>query len=276
MNLDRTCPNCGKQGVVEQSAALTRSSSAQNKIIRRYRMTCHSCKHRWRLWSSPPRPLCAICRTPGRVLETRVVHLTGVRRRRHECTNSACKHRWSTFIEPEDRVTPPSPLPKTGRIKVPDDIVYQLLLRTDLSHTAAGRFFNISRETVRHIRMGRSRLSAHPEIPRWGEPVVVHELTKGLTDEQLTRILTDRSLTNAGVRRMFGCSAQAASQIRLGQTHKERVPHIPRWNVEAEPVVQCTDCIHWGTPENPCRLGLPDPKEEGLSFASECATFVAS
>ena len=88
-----------------------------------------------------------------------------------------------------------------------------------------------------------------------------------LTDDQLRDVLTSYHIGHSEMARRYGRSHQGIAQIRLGQTQAHRLPELPRW-VSGR---TCEQCVHW---DGACGLGFPDPLEESLAFARECASFV--
>jgi hypothetical protein len=72
-----------------------------------------------------------------------------------------------------------------------------------------------------------------------------------------TRVLESRSKPDR-IRRRRSC-------IACGQrfTTWETWPDIT-------PTVTCLQCLHWA---DRCELGFPDPVDEGLWFAADCASF---
>jgi hypothetical protein len=87
-----------------------------------------------------------------------------------------------------------------------------------------------------------------------------------LTDEQLRDVLTSFHISHKEMGRRYGRSHQRIVQLRLGQVQAHRLPELPRWTAGRT----CEQCIHW---VGRCDLGFPDPLEEGVGFARECASF---
>ena len=86
-----------------------------------------------------------------------------------------------------------------------------------------------------------------------------------LTDADIRWILTSTESLTALARR-FGKSKQAMSAIRLGRTHQDLAPDLPR----RAPARYCHDCRHWRGGSDPCSQGIPDPINEGVAFAADC------
>jgi hypothetical protein len=88
---------------------------------------------------------------------------------------------------------------------------------------------------------------------------------KKLTEADVRLILTtDKSLRVLS--RQLGKSKQTISQVRLGLTHKSLAPDLPRRAASKS----CLCCEYWREGLDPCSQGLPDPIDEGPSFASDC------
>ena len=87
-----------------------------------------------------------------------------------------------------------------------------------------------------------------------------------LHDEAVREILCSYHVSHKEMARRLGRSHQTIAQIRLGQVYGHRLPELPRW-VSGR---TCEQCLHWA---GACGLGFPDPLEESLAFAQECACF---
>lgn len=87
-----------------------------------------------------------------------------------------------------------------------------------------------------------------------------------LPDDAVREILTAHHISHSEMARRLGRSHQTIAQIRLGQVYAHRLPELPRWTAGRT----CEQCIHW---VGRCDLGFPDPVEEGIGFARECAGF---
>ena len=94
-------------------------------------------------------------------------------------------------------------------------------------------------------------------------------MKQSLTTEQIIETLTSTTSLRVLAKR-YKCHPSTLSLVRLGKTHSDIAPHIPRWST----VQRCENCIHWLS--ELCSLGFPDPISEGTSFARECATFMRS
>jgi hypothetical protein len=90
-----------------------------------------------------------------------------------------------------------------------------------------------------------------------------------LSDDAIRDILTSIEISAPEMGRRYGRSHQAIVQIRLGQTNADRLPELPRW----APGRSCETCAHFRDQEDPCSLGLPDPREEGVRFGQHCSAF---
>lgn len=91
-----------------------------------------------------------------------------------------------------------------------------------------------------------------------------------MTDERVRFLLEHRELNNAAAARALGggCSGEAVRLVRAGLICLSLAPEIPRWRQPGGRT--CHDCNLW---RGRCALGLPDPEEEGIGFAAECASF---
>lgn len=87
-----------------------------------------------------------------------------------------------------------------------------------------------------------------------------------LSESQVREILTSPA-SHSILGKQFGLHRTTISLIRLGKIHRHIAPDIPRWSTDR----RCTTCIHWRSDH--CGLGFPDPVEEGVAFARECAAF---
>lgn len=87
-----------------------------------------------------------------------------------------------------------------------------------------------------------------------------------LSDDAIRDILTSRHIGHSAMGRRYGRSHQSIAQIRLGQSCAARVPEVPRWTGDRS----CEQCRHWA---GRCDLGFPDPLEESVRFANDCAVF---
>jgi hypothetical protein len=91
-----------------------------------------------------------------------------------------------------------------------------------------------------------------------------------LTEEQVRVILLDRTTPHLEMGRRLDPpkSYSTIKRVRYGSLCAHLAPEIPRWNVAN--VRTCRDCINW---RGGCVLGIPEPVEEGVGFAVECALF---
>lgn len=94
------------------------------------------------------------------------------------------------------------------------------------------------------------------------------ELT-GVGEDLVRLLLTRRDLSHAAAGRQCGVSRETVRQVRLGILHGALCLDLPRWS--SCPEITCRVCSHWSS--NRCGMGLPDPEEEGVAFASDCALF---
>ena len=90
-----------------------------------------------------------------------------------------------------------------------------------------------------------------------------------MADAVIVEILTTRDANNSEMARRLGIAHQTISAIRLGQLHATVRPDIPRWGQGPT----CEQCIHYRPSDEPCDLGFPDPRLEGLGFAAWCSSF---
>lgn len=91
-----------------------------------------------------------------------------------------------------------------------------------------------------------------------------------LTDDQVRLILERRDLSAKGLAKELGRTRQAICQIRRGDTYRDVLPEVPRWDNSNLQVVSCHNCIHW---RNRCGMDFPDPIEEGPGFAVDCSFY---
>jgi len=108
-----------------------------------------------------------------------------------------------------------------------------------------------------YVIAGRARKKSEPG--RWTR------ITEGLVRFLLTR--TD--LSHSAASRATGANYETIRQIRLGRLRAETCPELPRWH--PAPNLTCCECDHWRG--SACGMGLPDPEEEGVAFAADCALF---
>lgn len=103
-----------------------------------------------------------------KVLESRPI-TRDVRRRRWSCNK--CGFRWTIYTnrKGQEISQPPktkvSPHPRSGR-KLKNDEVKFILTEIDLNNKELGDRFNLSRETIRLIRIGSIYRDVHPELER--------------------------------------------------------------------------------------------------------------
>jgi hypothetical protein len=90
------------------------------------------------------------------------------------------------------------------------------------------------------------------------------------TPDEVRLILTS-PLSSPCLARQLGCSKQAICAVRRGRSHASVWPELPRRLSQGG--ATCLDCQHWA--RGSCGLGLPDPIEEGPSFAQDCSLFEA-
>lgn len=91
-----------------------------------------------------------------------------------------------------------------------------------------------------------------PFVGRFNEEQIVEILSSTLSDGQLAK--------------QFNISRSGLAQIRTGLTYASVRPDIPRRGTKT-----CFKCLHWH--KHACSLEFPDPKEEGVRFASLCSSF---
>lgn len=104
-----------------------------------------------------------------KVLESRPITRT-VRRRRWICLT--CNHRWTIYTNKKGETVKSPPKnkpysqqrPRTGRKLKHDEVKF--ILTTEFNNKDLGERFNLSRETIRLIRIGSIYKDVHPDIPR--------------------------------------------------------------------------------------------------------------
>jgi transposase-like protein len=97
-----------------------------------------------------------------------------------------------------------------------------------------------------------------------------------LADGIIRDILLSRE-THVALSKRHGISASTVGQIRRGEMHANVLPEIARFtpSPKRRSKKTCKLCIHYTeVVSSPCDLGHPDPREEGLTYASECSTFI--
>lgn len=89
------------------------------------------------------------------------------------------------------------------------------------------------------------------------------------TPEQVAAIIAS-SESHSALSRIYGCSYELIRQIRAGQIYRDLLPDgyrpPPR---RGDP--SCERCRYWDG--EACRMGFPDPQEEGPGFARDCELF---
>lgn len=97
-------------------------------------------------------------------------------------------------------------------------------------------------------------------------------LSRTLTDEEITYVLTSWHITHYDMARELRVSRELIRIIRNGQAHTDRCPDLERWPTYTERPC-CSRCVNWNPLplESPsCGFGFPDPIEENTYFAREC------
>jgi len=90
-----------------------------------------------------------------------------------------------------------------------------------------------------------------------------------ISDAMVVEALTSHGVSNVEMGRRLRLSHQAIRCIRLGESHRNVRPDLPRWNDRT-----CEQCIHWRE-SGSCDLEFPDPAVEGPVFAAWCSSFHA-
>lgn len=94
-----------------------------------------------------------------------------------------------------------------------------------------------------------------------------------LTDDQVRMILEHRDISTRQLARDLGRSEEAIRQVRRGQVYRDVLPEIRRWSTRKTHGMSCHVCVHWS---GKCKMGFPDPEEEGLGFAADCSFYEPS
>jgi transposase-like protein len=95
------------------------------------------------------------------------------------------------------------------------------------------------------------------------KPIPKHPPYK-LTLDQVYRALTETQVSQKRMAAELGVSRQCIQLVRAGVTWPNAFPEIPR----KVPRRSCEKCRNWSDGE--CRIGFPDPLEEGTGFAADC------
>lgn len=93
--------------------------------------------------------------------------------------------------------------------------------------------------------------------------------TPMLTDEQLREVLTQLHISDEVMAGRMGRTRESIRQIRTGITLAKRCPDLPRRTKFVDGLT-CATCRHW---RGQCGFDLPDPVEEGIGFAQDCALY---
>lgn len=113
----------------------------------------------------------------------------------------------------------------------------------------------------------RPRIGGEPGVSRPSPP-----RQPPLSDAEFEAVLLSRDIPHRRMAQQLGRSAEAIRQIRIGGSHQNRMPHLARWR-EFTSKLSCYHCAHWI--QRRCSFGLPDPLEEGPSFAADCDLYAA-
>lgn len=100
-----------------------------------------------------------------------------------------------------------------------------------------------------------------------------------LTDAQIRQILQSTELSNRQMGLLVKRHAETIREIRIGRLAANIHPEIARWPLRQQVAPQppaggpsCHACEQW-TADGRCRMGFPDPLEEGPAFASDCSLY---
>jgi hypothetical protein len=227
---------------------------------------------------------CPQCLGPAKVTETNRTS-NGTRRRRISCLSETCRHRWTEWDGPRppaggsypcrqgksgaERILPNIIFkgvdPETGRCS--PEAVHFLLTHPEIGNREAAGMLGISYTTALAIRKGNRLAHIHPELPRWPRR------QPRCSEEKVRFLLTRMDLSNAAAGRAIDLSCEMVRQVRLGISCVNLCPELPRLASRRAPT--CTQCEFWSgfRSDRPCAMGLPDPEEEGVAFAADCALF---
>ena len=129
------------------------------------------------------------------------------------------------------------------------------------------RCSNGTRRRRHECQVCRHRWTTHEGEPpghRGGRRPGTTSSYRRLVPEEVRRILeADGSYRQ--IARQVGRSVPTVAAVVTGQRYAELFPELPR-----RQVLSCLQCIHW---IGRCGMGFPDPLEESLAFARECACF---
>jgi hypothetical protein len=115
-----------------------------------------------------------------------------------------------------------------------------------------------------------TRWTTHEGDPpghRGGLPVGFRINAPCLHAEEVRLILTAKGSISQ-IARQIGRSRPAVSAVLGGKTHSRLFPELPR-----RTSLSCFNCIQWS---GRCRLGFPDPEEDGPQAAAWCIRYAAN
>lgn len=114
------------------------------------------------------------------------------------------------------------------------------------------------------------RWTSHQGDPpghRGGMPAGRRLQSRRLTPDEV-RLVLESSTSSVALARELGCSHTAVIAIRVGRTYSHLHPDIPRRAAG----LSCLKCTRWS--DSRCTMGLPDPEEEGPTFAAYCSLYL--
>jgi Zn ribbon nucleic-acid-binding protein len=115
-----------------------------------------------------------------------------------------------------------------------------------------------------------SELGGQPVADRRGAPGVRSSNSKFTSDQIAEMVALKGTLSLREIGRMFNCSGETVRLIYAGKVCRNLLPAGYRPPPQpSDP--SCEQCKLWNGQE--CRMGFPDPIEEGVEFARDCSLY---
>ena len=175
--------------------------------------------------------------------------------------------------------------------QAPSSILTEEQLRTVLlesnTHASMARALAVSVNTVRRARMGETYKTLLTDIPRWDTNPIPKQTQiqqrRKISEEAIREILLSED-TNAETARKYDVSPNTVSMIRLGMSHVDVAPELPRLNSK-EANKKCSKCCHYGGSKelnkgnghkatiHYCTLQIPEIKTKKEHYAKFCSYY---